>query len=75
MWMHHNLLAHARVGRLSCFPVWAISSEGAGSIHVQVFVWTSISFSLGKIPVSGRAGSCGGCMSPFQGSNLQNSCK
>lgn len=57
MWIHYNLLVHAPVDHLGCFPVLAISSKGVRSTHIQVSVWTSISFSLGKIPVSGGAGS------------------
>lgn len=44
-------------GHLNSFQVLAFSNKGTMNIHIQVFVWTRISFLLEKTSVNRMAGS------------------
>ena len=58
--MDHILFIHLSVvGHLGCFHFLSVMNNAAMNIHVQVFVWTYISFLSGIYIRSGIAGSCG----------------
>ena len=74
----HFVFVHSSVdGHFDCFYFLAIINSATMNIHVQVFMWTYVSISLGYIPRSRIAVSCGNsvfnilrnCQTVFQSSS------
>ena len=63
MWTHHILFIHLPVdGYLGSFTFWCLWIMLLQAFYVQVFMWSSVSISLGETTRSGIAGIYGNFM-------------